>query len=62
MKKLTILSLVTLLSGCYQSVDSYDIRKAIDKCGNIENVSRITASAGGLETYRCFDMDKEEDL
>ena len=62
MKKLFVLGMLTLLSGCYQSIDQYDLRRAIAKCGSIENVSRITASAGGLETYRCFDMDKEENL
>lgn len=43
------------LSGCYQSVDSYDIKRAIKHCGSFENVHEIYALSSGAEKFVCFE-------
>ena len=44
------------LSGCmYQSVDQYDLSRAIKVCGSAENIFRIKSHFLGFENVRCFD-------
>ncbi len=44
------------LSGCmYQSVDQYDLSRAIKVCGSAENIFRIKSHFLGSENVRCFD-------
>ena len=50
-----ILALALTLSGCYQTVNSYDINHAIEKCGKLENVYEITADMIGNEYVLCGD-------
>ena len=45
-----------MLSGCmYQSVDQYDLSRAIKVCGSAENIFRIKSHFLGFENVRCFD-------
>ena len=55
MKKLAALVLVTLsLSGCfYQSVNQYDIQRAITICGSLEKIVEINSHHSGVETVLC---------
>ena len=55
MKKLLALILVSLsVSGCvYQSVNQYDIQRAITICGSLEKVIEINAYHSGVETVLC---------
>ena len=55
MKKLLALILVSLsVSGCvYQSVNQYDIQRAIAICGSLEKVIEINAHHSGVETVLC---------
>lgn len=57
MKSKVILALSALaLSGCfYQSVDSYDIRRATEVCKSVENIHKIRSHFTGSETVTCFD-------
>ncbi len=51
-----ILSSSLMLSGCfYQSVDQYDISRAVKVCGSAENIVRIKSHFLGSENVRCFD-------
>lgn len=54
MKNLIIITTIAMLSGCWQSVSSYDINKAVEKCGSIENVHELTAYFLGKESFTCF--------
>ena len=56
MKTIIAIILGLSLSGCfYQTVDAYDLNKAVTLCGSIENVSSISADALGGEYFQCFD-------
>lgn len=56
MKFLVVILSCVMLSGCfYQTVNQYDIRRAIKLCGSIENVVEISSYATGAETATCFD-------
>ena len=51
-----ILASSLMLSGCtYQSVDQYDLSRAIKVCGSAENIFRIESHFAGSENVRCFD-------
>ena len=51
-----ILASSLMLSGCmYQSVDQYDLSRAIKVCGSVENIFRIKSHFLGFENVRCFD-------
>lgn len=53
MKKYIVLSCL-LLNGCfYQSVNKWDIERAITLCGNINNIVEIHASFDGAERVTC---------
>ena len=44
-----------LLSGCfYQSVDQFDIQRAIVYCGGVEKVVSIDSDALGVEHAKCI--------
>jgi len=55
MKKVVSVILVTLsLSGCfYQSVNQYDIQRAITICGSIEKVVAVYSHFTSDETVLC---------
>lgn len=57
MKAINILTPIVvsaiLLTGCYQSVNTQDIRDAIAVCGKIENIVEIHAHAIGHEVVEC---------
>ena len=55
-KLVLILASSLMLSGCmYQSVDQYDLSRAIKVCGSAENIFRIKSHFLGFENVRCFD-------
>ena len=55
MKKLLALILVTAsLTGClYQTVNQYDIQRAIIICGSLDKVAEIASHHTGVETVLC---------
>ena len=55
MKKLLALILVTTsLTGCvYQTVNQYDIQRAIIICGSLDKVVEISAHHLGMESVLC---------
>ena len=47
---------IVFISGCmWQSVDQYDIQRAISYCGAVEKIVRIDSDAFGIETAMCTD-------
>lgn len=50
-----ILALTLALSGCYQTVNNYDIKHATEKCKGVENIYKITADFLGYEYVTCMD-------
>ena len=46
-----------LLSGCYQSVNKYDMDRAVKACGGYEEVIHINASFVGVETVQCSNSE-----
>ena len=55
-KLVLILASSLMLSGCmYQSVDQYDLSRAIKVCGSAENIFRIKSYFLGFGNVRCFD-------
>ena len=56
MKKLLALILVTTsLTGClYQTVNQYDIQRAVIMCGSIDKVAEIASHHTGVETVTCI--------
>lgn len=47
---------IVFISGCmWQSVDQYDIQRAISYCEGVERIVRIDSDALGVETARCVD-------
>lgn len=55
MKFIAVALITFMLSGCfYQSVNQFDISKAISFCGDIENVALINAYFGGREVVECY--------
>ena len=55
MKYSIIFSTAIFLSGCYQTVNLFDIDRAIVACGSKENIVQITAWAIGSEVAFCRD-------
>lgn len=53
MKPMFVVIMCILLSGCYQSVNQYDISRAIRICGDIESVVEIYAHSNGSENVLC---------
>ena len=53
MKLLFSVVLCTLLSGCYQVVNSWDIERAVEKCNGIQNIVDIQARVFGDEFVTC---------
>ena len=59
-KLVLILASSLMLSGCmYQSVDQYDLSRAIKVCGSAENIFRIKSYYLGFENVKCFDTKGE---
>ena len=55
MKYTSIIVASIFLSGCYQTVNLYDIDRAIVVCGSKENIVQITAWFIGDEAVMCRD-------
>jgi hypothetical protein len=53
MKYIIIAVTSIFLSGCYQTVNLYDIDRAIVVCGSKENIVQITAFFIGAEEVLC---------
>ena len=53
------LTLALLLSGCYQSVNTYDINRAVKHCGGVENIVEINLVFTGDESVLCSDGQRE---
>lgn len=51
--KYTFIIVSMFLSGCYQTVNLYDIDRAIVACGSKENIVQITAFFIGAEEVLC---------
>jgi hypothetical protein len=43
-RKLILIPVVLILSGCYYSVDHVGIKKAIHFCGGYENIEKVRGS------------------
>lgn len=52
------LALALMLSGCYQSVNKYDMDRAVKACGGNEEVIEISATFIGSERVICSDGEK----
>ena len=59
MKKFSIL-ICLFLTGCYQTVNQWDIERAIVMCGQLENIVDITASFEGTEKATCKPNNKTD--
>lgn len=59
MKSILICASVILLSGCYQSVNQYDISRATRICGGVEKIVEIHANFMGWESVVCTDGETE---
>ena len=55
MKYIVLLPLILGLSGCYQTVNDWDIEEAQQVCSNHGGVHAITASFLGTESVICRD-------
>jgi hypothetical protein len=59
MTKLAILVICLNLTGCfYQTVNSWDIERASQVCGGVENVVEINAMFSGDEFVACRTGDE----
>lgn len=58
MKFLAVLFIVVALSGCYQTVNQFDMKRAAKACGSVEEIVDIGSHAVGAETVQCFDGKK----
>lgn len=48
------------LSGCfYQTVDQYDINRAIALCGSVANIHQIDSYSLGREDATCYSGEQE---
>lgn len=52
------LALALMLSGCYQTVNKYDMDRAIKICGGTDEVIEISATFIGSERVICSDGEK----
>lgn len=59
MKRIVVVIMCILLSGCYQSVNQYDISRATRICGSVESVVEIQANFVGWESVLCTEGDGE---
>lgn len=51
--KFTVILFAILLTGCYQSVNNIDIKKAIVSCKSVDNIVEIRSWADGREFVEC---------
>ena len=54
--KVLIAIAVLALSGCWQSVSTADITKAIYACGGVQQVEYITEHMAGLTRAKCLNQ------
>lgn len=57
MKVIAIILVGVLLTGCYQSLNQTDIKKAIKYCGTVENIEYVEAHMNGDEAVKCLNKD-----
>lgn len=55
MKTIFAIILTLGLSACYQTVNQFDIDRAIAACGGKEEIVNISSSFLGIETADCTD-------
>lgn len=56
LKYIALIITALALQGCmWQTVDSYDISRAVKFCGGVENVAKIKAAFAGDERVFCYD-------
>ena len=53
MKKVILLLMSVSLSGCYQVANQWDIERAINICGGVENIVEIAILMDGTELVTC---------
>lgn len=54
MKLITMLLFILTLSGCYQTINQFDIRRAAQLCNGVDNVVEISAYMLSMEEAVCF--------
>lgn len=60
--KFTIVLFTLLLTGCYQSLNNTDLKKAVYTCKGVENIEYIESTAMGDEIVRCTNKSGSEFL
>jgi hypothetical protein len=61
MKFITAIILSLSLTGCfYQSVDQFDIHRAITVCKDVNNISNIESWWTGNELVQCYSGERAE--
>lgn len=60
MKTIFAITLLLGLSACYQTVNQFDIDRAIAACGGKEEIVNIAAHLNGNETVHCADGEVKE--
>lgn len=59
MKNSKIILIICLtLTGCYQSLNQTDVRKAVEYCNGVENIEYIDAYFSGDEYVKCLNGNK----
>lgn len=53
MKYVAAVFLSLVLSGCYQTVNKYDMDKAVIVCKGYENIHEVSAQFDGQEVVTC---------
>lgn len=53
MKKLLLILSIVGLTGCYQSVNQTDLKKAVTYCGSVDKIEYIHVHMDGDEFTKC---------
>ncbi len=56
---IAIMTCVSLYGCMYQTVDQYDINRALVVCKNTENIASISANFAGDEYVTCYSGESE---
>ena len=56
---IAIMTCVSLYGCMYQTVDQYDINRALTVCKNVENISSITAAFDATEKVHCYSGESD---
>lgn len=60
--KFTAILFATLLTGCYQSLNNTDLKKAMYTCKDINNIDYIKSTFIGDEIVKCTTKPSSEFL